>query len=1170
MPIKSKTALKSAFQTGDIPTQADFEDLIDSFKDNVAITKEDVGLGNVIDVPQIPASQKGANNGVAELDANGKVLSSQLPAYVDDVLEFANLAAFPATGTSGIIYVAVNTNLSYRWSGSAYVALSSSVALGETSSTAYRGDRGKIAYDHSQVAHVQPAELDALKIKRVSGEVQSGLLDFDGKDYSTIDLTGDLTITGISGLDTGVGNKIFKLNGFNLLISTALIPASRQAPLTVWDNDTVFIRFINTGTLATPFYFSGDGNGSAITAPPAGDTTPPNESNISVSGQTQTSLIFNIQSDEAATIYAIAKSNVADNDPLNISEIINGVGAIAQTTPKTTLGSSVESLGFSGLTNGTTFKIYACIIDAAGNNKGVLGPYTGTTVAVDTTPPVLTLAQVINNTSQGGTLSIRSNEAATLHLSVYANNATAPTPTAVKNGTGDVASANTTTQGGITELIPFSGLDPNTAYDLYFVAEDNAGNLSTTVTKIDFSTLATGVPDSLTIKYKATSGQTALTKYDYLLYLPENYNPAVAYPLILHLHGLGEKGSDPTMLDNNGLGKALALDQCNPQAICVLPQSWSGYWSDTDNQPVLKQFIDYVLDESKFGHKINHSKCGISGLSLGGGGTVETMKDPVYRAKFAWMAPMSGHINGQTSASGWDDIAYWGFHGATDANSATPVSNTYLTYYGCLQQSNPVTPPRMTIYTSGTHSDNVWAETWSGANHDDAVSNYSYNAVPLNSTQHTAANDFLTWALSQTKAGGDTTPPTQLTPTTTAVTNNTADGRFQSNENGSVFAAVYPSATTLRSRSEIEQGTGAVAYIQGGSAVVANVLKTWQFTGLTAGTGYKVHSFVLDVSGNQSNILMSATFTTLAADTTAPTLSLVSIDNPGLTTMDGHARINEAGTIYVAWTLAAAAALTHAQIVAGTGNGIVFAANKATVGNVTENFAATGLANGTNYKMQVTAIDSASNAIVTPTVTSNLSTTAPATSTRILISLGDSGSSDLSGEAVAWNVWNANVGSGGNGTSIPLDYEDGTPSGASLIKVLGYVTPGTGLGTTGGIYPNAATIDYWFNADTTGWKMKFAGLKASQTYDLDCFPARATVAGTRRTNFTMVGGTVQGGSTEGGKSIVANPIEAISNSNKVVRIRFTTNASGESGDLSIVKYSADQYAYLNVMELNEV
>lgn len=103
---------------------------------------------------KLDASQKGANNGVAELDAGGKVPSAQLPSFVDDVVEVANFAALPVTGETGKIYVTLDNNLTYRWSGSAYVEISASLALGETSATAYRGDRGKTAYDYSQIGHV--------------------------------------------------------------------------------------------------------------------------------------------------------------------------------------------------------------------------------------------------------------------------------------------------------------------------------------------------------------------------------------------------------------------------------------------------------------------------------------------------------------------------------------------------------------------------------------------------------------------------------------------------------------------------------------------------------------------------------------------------------------------------------------------------------------------------------------------------------------------------------------------------------------------------------------------------------------------------------------------------------------------------------------------------------
>lgn len=105
---------------------------------------------------KLNTSLKGVANGLAELGSDGKVPTSQLPSYVDDVLEYATLANFPAIGETGKIYVALNTNVIYRWSGSGYVEISSSLALGETSSTAYRGDRGKIAYDHSQLTAHNP------------------------------------------------------------------------------------------------------------------------------------------------------------------------------------------------------------------------------------------------------------------------------------------------------------------------------------------------------------------------------------------------------------------------------------------------------------------------------------------------------------------------------------------------------------------------------------------------------------------------------------------------------------------------------------------------------------------------------------------------------------------------------------------------------------------------------------------------------------------------------------------------------------------------------------------------------------------------------------------------------------------------------------------------------
>ena len=80
---------------------------------------------------------------------DGKVPTSQLPSFVDDVVEYAGSTSFPTTGESGKIYVDTTANTVYRWSGSAYVQIPTSIAVGETSNCAHRGDHGKHAYDHS-------------------------------------------------------------------------------------------------------------------------------------------------------------------------------------------------------------------------------------------------------------------------------------------------------------------------------------------------------------------------------------------------------------------------------------------------------------------------------------------------------------------------------------------------------------------------------------------------------------------------------------------------------------------------------------------------------------------------------------------------------------------------------------------------------------------------------------------------------------------------------------------------------------------------------------------------------------------------------------------------------------------------------------------------------------
>lgn len=126
-----------------------FDGVTDKLEDALQKEIEDRKAGDTTITNSLNAfiSTKGQPGGLAELDSTGKVPAAQLPSYVDDVLEFSTKDQFPQTGETGKIYVAKDTNLTYRWTGTQYLEISQSLALGETPSTAYSGDKGKVNRD---------------------------------------------------------------------------------------------------------------------------------------------------------------------------------------------------------------------------------------------------------------------------------------------------------------------------------------------------------------------------------------------------------------------------------------------------------------------------------------------------------------------------------------------------------------------------------------------------------------------------------------------------------------------------------------------------------------------------------------------------------------------------------------------------------------------------------------------------------------------------------------------------------------------------------------------------------------------------------------------------------------------------------------------------------------
>ena len=162
------------------------------------VNKSQVGLSNVTNDAQVKRSEMGVASGVATLDNNGHVPSSQLPSYIDDVLEYNNKSAFPATGETGKIYVDTTANLTYRWSGSQYVEISPSLALGETSSTAYSGDKGKKNAD------------DIIALTTTVGNKVDKVT---GKGLSTNDYTNEAKAK-LDGIDNFADNKAGLIKGY--------------------------------------------------------------------------------------------------------------------------------------------------------------------------------------------------------------------------------------------------------------------------------------------------------------------------------------------------------------------------------------------------------------------------------------------------------------------------------------------------------------------------------------------------------------------------------------------------------------------------------------------------------------------------------------------------------------------------------------------------------------------------------------------------------------------------------------------------------------------------------------------------------------------------------------------------------------------------------------------
>jgi len=172
-------------------------------------------------------SAKGSSNGYASLGSDSLVPSSQLPSYVDDVLEFANLASFPVTGEAGKIYVALDTNKTYRWSGSSYIYITSGAVDSVNSQTGVvsldTGDiseNGNLYYTEARVSANTSVAANTSKVSYTdAAQVSTNTTTSNNalpKSGGT--MTGNIATAGISSVTSGTGNFVAGANAGDSIV----------------------------------------------------------------------------------------------------------------------------------------------------------------------------------------------------------------------------------------------------------------------------------------------------------------------------------------------------------------------------------------------------------------------------------------------------------------------------------------------------------------------------------------------------------------------------------------------------------------------------------------------------------------------------------------------------------------------------------------------------------------------------------------------------------------------------------------------------------------------------------------------------------------------------------------------------------------------------------------
>ena len=215
------------------------------------------------------SANKGVANGYASLDATAKVPASQLPSYVDDVLEYANLAAFPATGEAAKIYVTLDTNKTYRWSGSTYVEISASPGSTDavtegTTNLYFTNTRAQAAVTSvSGNAGTATKLLTARSISTTGDATWSVSFDGSANASAALTLANSGVTTGTYGSASSVSSITLDSKGRATAASSVSIAIDASQVIT----GTLAAARLGSGTASASTFLCGDGSWQTVSMP---------------------------------------------------------------------------------------------------------------------------------------------------------------------------------------------------------------------------------------------------------------------------------------------------------------------------------------------------------------------------------------------------------------------------------------------------------------------------------------------------------------------------------------------------------------------------------------------------------------------------------------------------------------------------------------------------------------------------------------------------------------------------------------------------------------------------------------------------------------------------------------------------------------------------------------